>query len=230
MRNTDINLKLSNVLNNLPEFFNRVDNELNMSHGVQENYNMLNEYYYDVCSNTIDGLFYIEEQKDFCIEFIEFCMDEFRYFKNIFDYTQEEILNFCPGLTMENYGSIYNKLIELYELDKDIDTVGVGGYNVDFDSVVEEVEEVAKTPVSLLEEYVKHNSYFDSECEIDEDGDETILFTTRKNGLITAEIFSMSDYWAGGALKKNLEMFYGNEFSFSLETVDEWIHIWGKRK
>ena len=213
MRNTDINLKLSNVLNNLPEFFNRVDrvdNELNMSHGVQENYNMLNEYYYDVCSNTIDGLFYIEEQKDFCIEFIEFCMDEFRYFKNIFDYTQEEILNFCPGLTMENYGSIYNKLIELYEL--------------------EEVEEVAKTPVSLLEEYVKHNSYFDSECEIDEDGDETILFTTRKNGLITAEIFSMSDYWAGGALKKNLEMFYGNEFSFSLETVDEWIHIWGKRK
>ena len=70
--------------------------------------------------------------------------------------------------------------------------------------------------INILEEYVKHNSYFDSECEIDEDGDETILFTTRKNGLITAEIFSMSDYWAGGALKKIWKCFTEMNFHFHL--------------
>lgn len=300
MRDSNINLKLSNVLNYLPEFFNRCRTELIMVHELEEELNIQKEVYYDICSNTIDGLFHIKDQKDFCLVFIEFCMDEFRYFKDIFDYSVEEILNICPGLSMKNYGAIYNKLIEHYDLETEMDTIGVGGYNVDFDSMMEpdlenyyfspneifelkpewkdgnegeyfviedrddkvlaspnwetglsiipqEVirksmiltikpymkqeknESVTITPVSQIEEYVKVNSYFDSECSIDEDGDETILFTTRLNGNVEDETFGDTDYRNGYKLVDLLNEKYDDKLRFDLETVDEWIHVWGKR-
>lgn len=229
MRNSNIILKLSNILYKFDEFYVRYITELDLNSKISKNFEILYEQWKDLSKS---GQFHPEQNYTESIEIIEFCMDNFRYFKNIFDYTETQMLAICPGLTISNYGAIYDKLIEHYNIKGEMNTVGVGGYDVDFDSVMEPdlSDNLTPTPISIIEEYVSVNSYFDSECSVDEDGDEEILFTTRQNGIVGAEMYGMEDYKAGIKLVDDLNLFYGNELSFELETVDEWIHIWGKRK
>ena len=65
----------------------------------------------EITNTEIDGTFNPEVDIDLSLEIIEFCLDEFNLFKNVFDYTTEEILNICPGLYIDNYTRIYDYLI-----------------------------------------------------------------------------------------------------------------------
>lgn len=105
MRNTERDLKLSNVLQdtNFIEFLNRVDTELSLTDLVSERI----EYFRDN---------YDLKNREILSELLEFILDEFGYFKDIFDYTVEEILDFCPGLHILNYGEVYNHLMIIYKL------------------------------------------------------------------------------------------------------------------
>jgi hypothetical protein len=127
-------LKLSNVLYNFEEFYNRCNLELSLPSEVNEKLEELNEKYYEKYYGNFNQI----NNRELAIEILEFILEEFRYFKSdVFDYTVQEILNICPNLVVENYDAIYDKLIKVYDLFEEIDTIGVGGYNVDFDSMME---------------------------------------------------------------------------------------------
>ena len=95
----------------------------------------------EITNTEIDGTFNPEVDIDLSLEIIEFCLDEFNLFKNVFDYTTEEILNICPGLYIDNYTRIYDYLIELYDLNAEGD---ISMFNANLQDV--EVEEEIGEP------------------------------------------------------------------------------------
>ena len=117
-----ITIKLSNVLYHFDEFYNRCNLELSLTSIVQEQLETLYDEWKDL-SKT--GEFHIEQNKEFSIEILEFLLEEFQYFKSdVFDYTIDEVSSICPNLVVENYSKIYDKLIEVYDLEDD----GLGNY------------------------------------------------------------------------------------------------------
>lgn len=176
IRNNDIELKLSNVLNNLHEFYNRCKFELDMENHVSGQLEELFQNYLDACSNTIDGLFHPEEQKELSIQMIEFCMDNFSYFKNIFDYTVEETEAICPGIMVANYSDIYDKLIDTYEIpEHEMDTIGVGGYETGMEELESNLENYIFSPNEVFELKPEWKDGNEGEYFVIEDRDDRVL-------------------------------------------------------
>lgn len=178
-RNDNIILKLSNVLNNLHEFYNRCTSELIMTTEVEEQLEELWENYLNICSNTVDGLFHTKEQRELSIQIIEFCMDNFSYFKNIFDYTLEETEVICPGNMVANYSAIYDKLIDIYEIPEfEPDTIGVGGYETGMEELEADLETYNFLPNEIFElkpEWIDGPDKTKSEYFVIEDRDDKVL-------------------------------------------------------
>lgn len=119
MRDSNINLKLSNVLNYLPEFFNRCDTIVNLSKLIQDDYDGFKTEFFEVITIVDYDSFKPNEEKEFSKRILEFIMDNFNQFKNIFDYTTEERNLLIPinKLTINNFGEIWKKLISEYDIE-----------------------------------------------------------------------------------------------------------------
>lgn len=119
MRDSNINLKLSNVLNYLPEFFNRCDTIVNLSKLIKDDYDGFKTEFFEVITIVDYDSFKPNEEKEFSKRILEFIMDNFNQFKNIFDYTTEERNLLIPinKLTINNFGEIWKKLISEYDIE-----------------------------------------------------------------------------------------------------------------
>ena len=119
MRDSNINLKLSNVLNYLPEFFNRCDTIVNLSKLIQDDYDGFKTEFFEVITIVDYDSFKPNEEKEFSKRILEFIMDNFNQFKNIFDYTTEERNLLIPinRLTINNFDEIWEKLISEYDIE-----------------------------------------------------------------------------------------------------------------
>lgn len=109
-------VKLSNILldNNFQEFYDKCNSELILERYVQDELEELMERYKLV---TEIKPFIPHENIELSIDIIDFCLSNFAYFKNMFNYSVEEVLNICPGLIVENSGFIYNQLMEGYKIN-----------------------------------------------------------------------------------------------------------------
>ncbi len=136
-------LKLSNVLYRFTEFYNDCKLTLRLETNAQEQLEELHERYLEVVETEVDGTFSPEMNVDLSLEIIEFCLDEFTNFKNIFDYTTEEILNICPGKYIEHYPKIYDYLVDSYDLNAegDISMFSANLQDVDVDEDMGEPSE-----------------------------------------------------------------------------------------
>lgn len=109
-------VKLSNILldNNFQEFYDKCNSELRLESYVQDELEDLMERYELV---TEIKPFIPKENRELSIDIIDFCLSNFAYFKNMFNYSIEEVLDICPGLILENFGFIYDQLMDGYEIN-----------------------------------------------------------------------------------------------------------------
>ena len=114
-------LKLTNLLYRFNEFYNEVQIHVDLNNELRDQLESLHEEYLEVTDLSIDNTFEPSENIELSLCILEFVLDEFRYFKNIFDYTVEQILDICPGLVIEHYKEIYDYLVDTYSLNEEGD-------------------------------------------------------------------------------------------------------------
>lgn len=111
------NLKLSNVLYRFDEFYDETL-KIELSNDSEEKFFELSEQWHQITDVALDGVFEPSENIDLSLEILEEILTNFRYFKNIFDYSVEEILQLCPASYIENYPEVYKTLVKIYGLEK----------------------------------------------------------------------------------------------------------------
>lgn len=178
-------LKLTNLLYRFNEFYNEVQIHVDLNNELRDQLKSLHEEYLEVTDLSIDNTFEPSENIEFSLGILEFVLDEFRYFKNIFDYTVEQILDICPGLVIEHYKEIYDYLVDTYSLNEEGD---ISMMNANIQEIDTEEEEES------FETYdFEPNNIFVLKPEF-KDGDEGEYFVIEDRG----DKVLASPYWETG--------------------------------
>lgn len=217
-------IKLSNILyeDNLNELLDRCANRVGLV------YNDFRENFEDLYGEYITDKSF-ENQ----VNALDNIIANFHDIVDLFDYTdieKETLLRVLSNPEQEQ--KIKNNLYDNIQV---IDTVGVGGYNVNFDTVEDDVEDEIVKPknidkFNLMSEicmFVESNSYLSIDFdEKDWDDDSTIDFTTRENGDVGDETYSQLDVNEAVRVKKLLVIKFKTKIEeISIEGVDEWVNL-----